>query len=151
MLGDATCSVRSIIAGKCATTSNLTYVNSLFSLIRKCIFWSLPAVMFILATNVLPGLTTFVACCTKPTNKRISGDPLQYDLPCSTDPETDLLLKEYKDLFGTIPGFQGRPQWHHWDHSGHHLNSVSCFQKPLSVVQGQIPNSLVTYMCMNIV
>ena len=61
------------------------------------------------ATNVLPGLTTFVACCSKPTNERISGDPLQYDLPCSTDPETDLLLKKYKDLFGTIPGFQGRP------------------------------------------
>ena len=32
------------------------------------------------------------------------GDPLQFDLPCCTDPEIDLLLKEYTDLFGTIPG-----------------------------------------------
>ena len=32
------------------------------------------------------------------------GDPPQFHLPCSTDPEIDLLLTEYKDLFGTIPG-----------------------------------------------
>ena len=32
------------------------------------------------------------------------GDPLKFDLPCSTDPEIDWLLKEYKNLFGTIPG-----------------------------------------------
>ena len=29
------------------------------------------------------------------------GDPLKFDLSCSTDPENE---KEYKKLFGTIPG-----------------------------------------------
>ena len=47
-------------------------LNSLFSLVRKCIFWSLAAVTYIIATSVLPGLTTFVACCSKLTNERIS-------------------------------------------------------------------------------
>ena len=40
------------------------------------------------------------------------GDPLKFDLPCSTDPEIGLLLKEYKNLFGTIPGATTLAHYH---------------------------------------
>ena len=46
--------------------------NSLFSLVKKCSFFTLAAVAYILPTNILPHQTTLVACWSKPTKESIS-------------------------------------------------------------------------------
>jgi len=50
---------------------NKSYLNDAFSLVLKCILRSLAVVEYILASNVLPERTTFVACWGVPTNVNI--------------------------------------------------------------------------------
>ena len=47
-------------------------LKALFNLVMKCSFLSFAAVKYIHETEVLPGLTTVVACCNVPTSDNIS-------------------------------------------------------------------------------
>ena len=47
---------------------NKSDLKALFSFVIKCSFLSFAAVKYICETKVLPGLTTFVACCSVPTS-----------------------------------------------------------------------------------